>query len=667
MLDGLARIDWSSLGVGDGAAEVPGLLAAMASPDTGERERALRRFYSRVHHQGDVYRCTVAAMPFLAELADDRGNPSRADFVGLLAGICESCVDFADDELRYAPSGDLIDFSELMPVVRGFAKDFERWARDADEAVRCAAIPALAQFPDDPARVADLLRARAPRETGTPTRLLVLSTAGTLALRFPEVVGPVVSWLARLAGDGTRDPVIRLAALAQQARCAPGAAGPELVSAAIGMLAAERLDHPARASTPTTAILGTLHEVLGDRLAERTSLLTEQLRSPDPDARLDAIRMARTLIAGWRGDHSALIIAVAGELAAENAQVAREAAAVLQTCFRIAEPARELVADCVTEAGPDTWSAPDEMRREAHQTAVQVLARLGDVRALPSLLAGLDSDVDAWRAVAVAGSLPQSRAELLPRLIERVDKLDLAGIDPFVDMKSSALITAVGRFADPASAESLVRVLDAAIRRELWSTAASVAEALAELGPAAVAALPLLRTAVAGPDRKARSAALAALWAIGGEVQEVLPLLVGHLAGPSVYFLDVVAEILGQIGADATEAVPYLKKLAGAQDEWNQWSRVEAADALWRIAGEPATQLVLDALLSAWRENQATSNAVTATLERMGAAAAPALPDLEAELAKARRGGRFDRVDTDEDLQETCRRLILRLSRLNQI
>ncbi|WP_405885797.1 hypothetical protein [Streptomyces longwoodensis] len=38
---------------------------------------------------------------------------------------------------------------------------------------------------------------------------------------------------------------------------------------------------------------------------------------------------------------------------------------------------------------------------------MRALARLGDIRAVPSLLAALDSDDDAWRAVEVADHLPQ--------------------------------------------------------------------------------------------------------------------------------------------------------------------------------------------------------------------------------------------------------------------
>ncbi|MFJ8113395.1 hypothetical protein [Streptomyces sp. NPDC096132] len=42
------------------------------------------------------------------------------------------------------------------------------------------------------------------------------------------------------------------------------------------------------------------------------------------------------------------------------------------------------------------------------------MARLGDARALPGLLAALDSDLDARRAIQVAGHLPQAADQLVP-------------------------------------------------------------------------------------------------------------------------------------------------------------------------------------------------------------------------------------------------------------
>ncbi|MEV5831907.1 hypothetical protein AB0L25_40780, partial [Spirillospora sp. NPDC052242] len=80
MFSGLHDIDWASMGHAYGSAEeVPALLLALASSDSEERRKALSRFYGAIHHQGDVYPCTTASLPFLFELADDVTTPDSDD------------------------------------------------------------------------------------------------------------------------------------------------------------------------------------------------------------------------------------------------------------------------------------------------------------------------------------------------------------------------------------------------------------------------------------------------------------------------------------------------------------------------------------------------------------------------------------------------------------
>lgn len=79
MFRGLHDVDWSSMRHAYGpAGGVPSLLQALASRDADERDRALSDFYGKVHHQGDVYRCTTAALPFLFELAGSCACPPRS-------------------------------------------------------------------------------------------------------------------------------------------------------------------------------------------------------------------------------------------------------------------------------------------------------------------------------------------------------------------------------------------------------------------------------------------------------------------------------------------------------------------------------------------------------------------------------------------------------------
>src|SRR6185437_14859127 len=93
MLPALADIDWSSMHHAYGTAEAMSeLLEQLASPNSDVRDKALRRSYSAVPHQGYVPSCTVAALPFLLDLAGDIATPDRPAIVALLVGIGEVVV-----------------------------------------------------------------------------------------------------------------------------------------------------------------------------------------------------------------------------------------------------------------------------------------------------------------------------------------------------------------------------------------------------------------------------------------------------------------------------------------------------------------------------------------------------------------------------------------------
>ncbi|SFJ84021.1 hypothetical protein [Amycolatopsis sacchari] len=85
---GLDRIDWAAMTHAYGSAkEVPDLLRNLVSGDSRQREIALDGMYGAVHHQGDVYACTLAAIPFLLRIAAAPGLPGRADVLRLVASI----------------------------------------------------------------------------------------------------------------------------------------------------------------------------------------------------------------------------------------------------------------------------------------------------------------------------------------------------------------------------------------------------------------------------------------------------------------------------------------------------------------------------------------------------------------------------------------------------
>ncbi|AUY53820.1 HEAT repeat domain-containing protein [Streptomyces sp. CB01881] len=705
-LEGIDRVDWASMGHAYGPAdEVPLWLEQMASPDPGVRERAFSSFYGSAHHQGDVYSCTAASLPFLLALADDPRVPDRAAVIRLLLSIGSAALDCDPDGVYYSPSGHAsTPHADVVPQMRERAEDFVRHAADPDPQVRQAAVPALGLFLDDADRAFALLRERLAAESGTVERLLVVEAAATLARRLPAALGPVTTWLATLATDPAPAADIRLAALVHRAVCTPEVIDAGLVPTATDLLqqltpepapeveadarpadcgqctcadvaaapAPDQgvppqlaavfadLDRHGRVHAPTTELLTTLHQVLDTRLPERTALLTAQLRSPDRATRYDAITMAKALIGSWRGDHSGLVRLLADCLLPQDPYTAAEAAEALgQLPAALAEPAREALAALVeahrAAHGPTVWATPHPLLRRAHQEAVTALARLGDERALPGLLAALDTDADAWRAVQVAGYLPQAAGELLPRMSRRLAEADFSQDWPWSD--ACALVAALRRLGDPAAVPALTAAVTACVRHEQWRGAAAALHALARFGTGAACALEAVRPLADAEDLDLRLAAAEALWALERDPADAVPRLTDLL---DTHKQQDAADVLGRIGAPAAAALPHLRQMLQAGHEW---TRVHSAAAIHDIGGPAEAEAVLPVLLEAWEKNDSTAHHVLQCLQRMGPAAAPALPRIRAELALARRsGGFFKSVEDDEALQRAGRACINQLA-----
>ncbi|MEV6107731.1 HEAT repeat domain-containing protein [Streptomyces sp. NPDC051940] len=687
MFQGLDDIDWASMEHAYGSAEnVPGMLRAMRSPDAQEREQAFGEFYGAVHHQGDVYLCTAASVPFLFELAGDGHTPDRAAVVGLLVSIGREAV--ARGDVRYEPP---LGHPQAAARMRAWSEAFVGFARDADVAVRRAAIPAVGLFPDDADRAAAVLRDRLPAESGIVERLLVVESMADLALRLPACAAEAAAWLAGLAADTAVDPATRLAAVVHRARCDPERIGEDAVPAAIALLrgvadtpvpaeewaspptaepsrpadaevrpqdlaAFEHLDRLNRVYAPTTELLRAFHTTLGPRVSQRTALLLAQLRSPDPGSRLDAIRMGADLIRGRRGDHTALVRLLAGRLRDTDHEVAAEAATALQECRAIAEPAREALAAHVAaqraEHGREVWAAPDRRLRRSHQEAVRALAGLGDVRAVPSLLTALDGGVDRWRAVEVAGTVREAAGELAPRLCAGLrrahrDRHGSGGAE-------GPLLRALAALGDPVAVPLIAAELSTSDGQ--WSDRGAALAGLASFGPAAASALDVIRDLAASRNRHVRPAAVAALWAVGRDHEEVLPHVLDLLGSDPT----TAAGLLAEIGPPAAAALPRLRELLTDRYEW---VRVHSAAALWEIAGDAEAPAVLDTLLRTWEEHPHTARGVLACLDRMGRAAEPALPLVRRDLAAGTRPGVWgDVIGEDEKRQRLCRTLIGRLS-----
>ncbi|MEV5887537.1 hypothetical protein AB0L74_33705 [Streptomyces sp. NPDC052020] len=286
----------------------------------------------------------MASVPFLFAMADDPATPDRGEVVALLLSIGREAIDA--EEIYAVVCGEDGEESTIYPdtanLMREHADTFVAYAGDADPRVRRAPIEGLGLFLDDAERAVGLLQDRLVEESSAVERLLVVRTMADLAIRLPAAAASARAWLDALADSDTTDPDTRLAALVHRARCAPDSIDDQTVPTAIELLrqvtpaprpeedkerrdrdpsrpcaceadpepdpnvpghvaaAFADLERHERVHAAATPLLTAFHTALGARVEDRTALLTEQLCSPDPGTRYDAIDMARSLITSCR-------------------------------------------------------------------------------------------------------------------------------------------------------------------------------------------------------------------------------------------------------------------------------------------------------------------------------------------------------------------------------
>ncbi|MEU9062575.1 PBS lyase, partial [Streptomyces sp. NPDC048430] len=250
MFTGIDEVDWASMEHAYGPADdVPGLLYGLASADPAERENALDGMYGAVHHQGDVHACTLACIPFLFELAVDPGIRDRGGIVELLTSIGGIDLDEDDEnELDEDEIEGVANYAMAAAAVSAGSAVFFELVADEDPGVRLAAPLALATLHGRPGRVLALLRERLPVEADDEVRLALVEAAGRIALRHRPLAGQAADWLSRLAAEAY-PPGLRLAALAQLARCAPDALPGDVVRVVSGLLR-ELRSRPPRPEPP---------------------------------------------------------------------------------------------------------------------------------------------------------------------------------------------------------------------------------------------------------------------------------------------------------------------------------------------------------------------------------------------------------------------------------
>ncbi|MEU6878018.1 PBS lyase [Streptomyces sp. NPDC046712] len=684
MLTGIEEVDWASLGHAYGPADdVPGLLRGLASDDPAEREIALDGMYGAVHHQGDVYDSTLACIPFLLELVADPEVQDRGGIVELLTSI--GGIDLGDDdELDQLDPDDeefipAANYAMAAAAVAAGADVFLGLVGDPDPEVRLAAPCALASLHPDPARVLTLLRERLTVECDSEVRLALVEAVGRIARRHESLWAETVEWLGWLT-RAAQAPGLRLAALAQLARCAPGEVPDDVVEQVTELLDAVRSapaepagPESARPSTPTLIgqvrelfeeysaarptpwtdeLMRTLHTALDDRVEDRIALVLAQLRSPDRSQRADAIWLCGGLIRVWRGRYEEVVRLVGAQLADSEPRLRDAAASFLEGLFELTGPATDALAERLAARDP---GAPDGRAR-----ALLALARSGDPRAVPLLARALrEPEVrrDLLYAVPILGPAAVPLAPALRRRLARVE------LDDRLYDHAAPLLFALASVRGVQALPEVLRVLRGAPpNRRDWVQEAAL-RALAAFGPAAREALPDVRALLDSDAAGVSAQAALALWSVEGDRGAVLPALEARLR-PGLPDADrcAAARALGLIGPAAAGGAPALLPGLTARD---LWVRVRSATALWRVSGDAAAALPV--LMAAWEENRHARVDIAECLAEMGPAAAAAEGLIRTELSRSRRhnvresGYSSHDVHEDEKLLTFCRAALDRM------
>ncbi|SNT47908.1 hypothetical protein SAMN05421812_10736 [Asanoa hainanensis] len=668
LLAGVDEVGWGRMRHAYGpAADVPDLLRGLVAADPASREDALDALYAGVHHQGDVYACTVAVIPFLLRIAGDPGRPGRAEVVELLASIGGS-----DD-----PEAHTGHYRQARQAVSDAYPLWSMLVHDPDPQVR-AAVPAVLPVRTEQAtdRVG-LLRGRFAVEQDPRVRVAMVDGVATLA-RQGTAAPALGEWLADLVAHD-HDAQVRIAALTAL-QWVPGQAA----LSTVGVRAAlDLIDAVYQQGTPvvepagftTDTLVGSLRRLrehaavgrqapeagrqvraisdgLGDRVEDRVALLSTLLTSPDWERRTDAMFPASGLIKEWRGSFAPLVALIGGQLSDDHPELRSRATQVLENLGESARPAADSLFAALSRSSPEAHhSATDhELSWVVEWThglptvgsALKTLAKAGDVRALPMLRWALERRQLPRDVGQLIGGFGTRAGDLLPIIRRRLRRLRH-------DERRDNLAYAVAAMG-PAAAAAVPDLMK-------LPPSTAVIKAFAAIGPPAAPAMGWLRQQVAAADSSIACAAAEALHAVGGDANAALAVYERLLAGDEYDQRDA-ADGLGRLGPAAAAHAGQLRKLLRRKDP-HGWLRLAVARALWQVAGETST--VIPVLERVWDANPHTRTAIAAVWSSMGPAAEVAKPLLEAELARSRRhnadtgGASSTQVVDDEDLLRACR------------
>jgi hypothetical protein len=340
------------------------------------------------------------------------------------------------------------------------------------------------------------------------------------------------------------------------------------------------------------SMVAELAEALAGRVDDRVALLTGMLRAPDPQPRA-AVWAAETLMTTYRGPYADLV-ALIGDLLAEIDPQARSRALRVLACLdELAGPAADALAATLE---PPRWVLL--------QPAVPALAALRDPRGLSALRQGLEQPSPLAEVGRHVGRYGPMALDFTPLILRRLRDLP---VPEGHDETRCALLGAL-RMIRPEAATVVPELLRQPPTEDVMAT-------LGSFGPAAAAAVPVLRERLEDGGPGEAITAATALWRITAERG---PLLRAAERGR---------------GAGAVRA-------------------------RWRATGD--AEAALPALTTAWAATPECRAVIARTVTEMGRAAAGIEPLLRAELDRPLRstagrvGWSGTRIADDLELQHAC-------------
>ncbi|BFU47910.1 hypothetical protein [Krasilnikovia sp. MM14-A1004] len=670
MFAGLDEVGWSSLTHAYGpATAMPKVIRGLIARDKRVRAWAGDYMWGAVHHQGDVYECTVAAIPFLVEAASAPRAKGRGTVLRLLASIGSAEV---DDVSRLADRDGGLHRTAQRAVATAYPA-LAALLADPKRKVRRAAPQVLLVCRDRAADVADLLRARLPVEPDASVRMALVAAVGTITRRAVAGYSDGVDaaelrdWL-RAVFTGTDPAGVRTAALMELLRLSDGEL-PDLVPTLLHLL-----------ETADGVDLRSLREALGDRVTERNRLLAALVRDGSRGLRNNAMWATAGALHHWRGDYRELLAEFAALLPGSPDDHLLAVHLLTGDGWPLTAPLADDIAASIDRslaAGAPLYRPEGRGFWDPQGGPVwaltQNLVNLGDPRALPLVRQAYEGDVLPHYTGSLTRPYGADAAALVPPIRRWLRRLTADGdIDRAMDLLGDLI--PIG----PAAAGALPEIVALLPYPNFWHTPMN---ALRALGPAAVSAASLIRERLHDPEPSVVAAAAAALPAVEGEraEAEVRPLLTHDSA-------DVCLS-----AADALHAAGVTDVLAGYEaalryDGWPPYSALHslgtlgaaagplasrvramlddpdidglAAATLWRITGDLDTTLPV--LARAWRRERRVHTPIAVCWAEMGPAAAPAGPLLRTELSTVTRAtyrpdgqGSTD-IENDEEFLRAC-------------